>query len=45
MFFRKSWSHILGSQARNQPVKEGGSASCLMVLMGIPLRPDGSELR
>lgn len=38
-----SVSHILGSQAWNQPVKVGGSAPCLMVVMGRPLRPEGSE--
>lgn len=38
-----SVSHILGSQAWNQPAKVGGSAPCLMVVMGSPLRPDGSE--
>lgn len=36
-------SHILESQAWNQPVKVGGSAPCLMVVIGIPLRPLGSE--
>ena len=38
-----SVSHILGSQAWNQPAKVGGSTPCLMVVMGSPLRPDGSE--
>jgi hypothetical protein len=38
-----SVSHILASQAWNQPVKMGGSAPCLMVEMGRPLRPEGSE--
>ena len=38
-----SVSHILASQAWNQPVKMGGSAPCWMVEMGRPLRPEGSE--
>lgn len=51
IFFQKrAWtlsngsvSHILESQAWNQPVNVGGSAPCLMVVMGIPRRPEGSE--